>query len=976
MKKVVSLLLCFFLLVGYIIVPSDGVEASSSVAQVVSPKAYTHYGGTTFAVKKFTFPKTVKVRLTNGKVENRSVKWSNVSFQKEYLNRTQRVIGTVQGTSKKAVWSVRIKNYPVRVTAPVIRSVGKGQRPTLPNLLTVHFINGQRSTYKLAWNTPSTASLGSKNATYRASGLNVAFTGQSKLVVRDVQVTQPVFTILTNNEQIQATGKILYPAKGVRHYLVAENRLTKKQVKKNIFPESDGSYRVPSLPLDAGSYNVFVQSGLKKTSPVVVTIKGNSIPEDTETDVRNLLKGLLGDINVSNPLLQDIVFPSIDGVAFSIESNNAALSANGKVTRGALDQVVNFTIRAKKGAVTESKSFSNIVIPKVALSDAEELDLWLDSIQVNNPLTQNIQLPTYPGVVFAIQSSNNAVVSPLGNVTRGLQDQVVNLVITATKGNLVRSKSFPNITVPKLDQTPESLIDDYLNKLMIPNPLLNNVVLPPLAGATVSLTSSNQGAVTNTGLVVRGLVDQNVSLVVTVTKDGVTKAKSFLDLKVPKRDGATDEILEDYLAKLTIPNPLLTNVSLPALPGGVATLVSTNPAVLAGDGALTRGLTDQTIGITVTAVKDGVTKTRTFSGIVVPKRDGAIDEVLDDYLAKLNIASPLTANIVLPPLAGATVTLNSSNPAIVSNLGVLTRGPGDQTVSITVTASKDGVTKSRTFPNLLVPKDDGLLTSELDAALNAINLGTLDNVTNNISLPSQSNGIPVTWQSQQTDVISNGGVIQRDASLAKPFTLIASVTKNGLTRTKSFSGTVAPNAQLLLAEDIAKIKSAFGTLHPVYDLNLPTTLNGTPLTWTSSNQSLLTDTGKVGRTNAFTPFTLTASNESVSQVINMSTQDLDLGLLGGLLSGLLNDLGEIVNPIVNALGTNNNLGTLPKNYGGVSILGQKTITGWQSSHPDIVKINGYNVTLERGDQERLVVLRAKFEGITQPVPIIVKVPKR
>lgn len=59
--------LCFFLLVGFTIVPGSKVEASSSVTHVYSPKSYTHYGGVTYAVKKFTYPKSVKVKLSNGR---------------------------------------------------------------------------------------------------------------------------------------------------------------------------------------------------------------------------------------------------------------------------------------------------------------------------------------------------------------------------------------------------------------------------------------------------------------------------------------------------------------------------------------------------------------------------------------------------------------------------------------------------------------------------------------------------------------------------------------------------------------------------------------------------------------------------------------------------------------------------------------------------------------------------------------------
>ncbi|WP_214815856.1 immunoglobulin-like domain-containing protein [Exiguobacterium sp. s131] len=815
------------------------------------------------------------------------MKWSKVSFQKEYLNRTQRIVGSVQGTNKKATWYVRVKNYPIKVSTPIIRAVGKGQKANLPTKLTAYFANGQRSTYPLEWDQAYTSKLGTRMVSYKARGLNLYFSGKAKLVVRDVQLTQPVFSILMNNEQIQAVGKIHYPARGVRHYLIAENRETKVQYKKLIYPEQDGSYKVASLPLKPASYNMYVQSGVKRTSLVVVSLKGGQVPGDSESDIRNLLKGLLLNIQVTNPLLNDIVFPQIDGVTFSIDSNKSALSSAGKVTRGTNDELVTFTIQAKRGDITESITYNNILIPKRSQTDEEELDLWLNSIQIDNPLTKNIELPSYPGVVFSIESSNPSVVSTSGVVTRGNQDVYVNLTVRATKGAVTRTKSFPNILVPKKDSSADSIIDDYLNRLVISSPVTSNITLPPLTGAMVTLTSSNQAVITNSGIVTRGTTDQSISLVVTVTKDGITKTKIFL-------------------------------------------------------------------------------------GLLVPKKEGGAEGEVDDYLAALSITSPLTSNIVLPPFTGGTTTLSSSNPAVVSNSGVVTRGTTDQTVSITVNATKDGVTKSRTFTNLLVPKDDALLTAELDAALNAINLGNLINLSTNISLPSASNGINVSWSSNQPGVISNTGVIQQDPTDAKSFILTASVTKNGLTRTKTFSGSVAANVQLVLADDVTKVKSSFGTLYPVFDLSLPTSLNGTPLTWTSSNPALMTSTGDVRENDVVTPFTLTVSNASTNQIINMSTQDVDTGLLGGLLDSL----GTLLNPVVNALTGNAQTATLPTQYGGLLGIGAKSITNWESSHPDLVTVQGSNVTIQRDDQEHIVVLRAKYEGIDQPIPFIVKLSKR
>ena len=167
---------------------------------------------------------------------------------------------------------------------------------------------------------------------------------------------------------------------------------------------------------------------------------------------------------------------------------------------------------------------------------------------------------------------------------------------------------------------------------------------------------------------------------------------------------------------------------------------------------------------------------------------------------------------------------------------------------------------------------------------------------------------------------------------------------------------------------MTKIKSTFGMLYPVFDLSLPASLNGSSLIWTSSNPSLMTSAGDVRENDAVTPFTLIVSNDTFSQVMNMSTQDVDTGLLGGLLD----TLGTIVNSVVIALGGNSQHATLPSEYSGLLGIGAKSITNWESSHLDLVTIQGYNVTIKRNQQDHLVALQAKYQGINQPIPIIVK----
>ena len=968
MKKGFALLISLFLVLSYALTPL-GASASSwkSVKTVHPPKSVIHYGGVKYAKKKLMYPKTVTVKLSNGQSTHRSVKWSKVSFDKKKLGYKQKITGDVSGTSKHAYWYVTVKNYPVKFTAPKLMTVGKNQSVSLPKQLSVTLADGKRTAYPLKWSKVSTASLGQKKLTYSASATNVVLSGSAKLTVSDVIQSGQKYAVVADGKKIQATGKILYPAKGMNHYLVIVNKSTGKSMKVHFKLDKNGSYSVMSGELAPGSYSVYILSGSKKSKAVTITIK-KPVTEPTDEQKRQLLKELLLVIQVSNPLLSDINLPKVDGVSFEIDSNNAAVSSKGMVTRGMNDQVVSFTINAMLDGVKEGRSFSNILVPRQSLSDEALIDFTLQNFNITSPLTMDIILPTADGISFSLVSSNEAVVSSKGIVKRGLEDKRVDLTLRAVKGNIVKTKSFPDILVPKVTNANELILQDYLDKLDIKSPVLKNIVLPPLSGATVSLTSLKPSIISETGLVTRGLTDQTVSLVVTVSKDGVSKSRDFWNLVVPKRDDATDMLLQDYLDGLSINNPLTKDLALTPPDGATLSISSSDSAVVSSAGKVTRGLTDKTVSITISVSKDGVTKSRVFSNIKIPKLDNATDMLLQDYLDGLTINNPLTKDLALTPPDGATLSISSSDSAVVSSAGKVTRGLTDKTVSITISVSKDGVTKSRVFSNIKIPLSE---SAELDAALNAINLGSLLNLTGNITLPIISNGISVQWSSNKPDVISNTGVVKGSLAL-QTFVLTATVSKNGVTKTKDFNGSVSADLGLPFKEDLTKIKSTVGTLHLISDLNLPSTLNGSAITWTSGNTSLLGNNGKILSRNQSTPFTLTAQTAGTTETLNVSIQNPS----GDLLSNLLDLLGNVLNPVVTSLTGGQTSATLPKEYGGLLFLGKKDITNWTSSHPDLVTIQGYNVTVQPDEREHLVVLYAKYEDITNPVPVLVKIPAK
>ncbi|WP_290777581.1 hypothetical protein [Exiguobacterium sp. UBA5002] len=783
MRKSLIVLLCLLLSFPASF-QSVAAAKSSSVKKIYRPTSTVHYGGDVFAVKPLSPPKTVRVKLANGKKASRSVKWSSVRFDKQIIDRKQKIKGNVAGTSKNAYWYVTIKNYPKSILPPVVKTVGKNQSANLPERLSTIFAGGQRYSYPLKWTRATTASFGNKSVKYTAVGRNVLIAGKNTLRVSDVKHENVKYTPFESGRRLLVTGRILYSAKGMTHHLYLiddKNRVSMYPLKR----DRQGYFRIETNVLPVGRYDVSILSGSKNAAPSTVTIR-NVVTPPAPDDSRKILKALLAGITIPNLLLQNIQLPQVDGATFSIRSTDANLSPTGQVTRTDQERDVAFTIVGKLNGLEETRSFSGVTIPKRDLTDEELIDFTLDKFKLASPLTKDIQLPQTEGISFQLLSSNEKVVTPDGKVRRDLADQLVTLTLKASKGSLEKSRLYSNITVPKVDNATELFLDDYLSRLTFPNPLTRDLVLPAATGTTLSLTSSLPDVLSSTGKVTRGLTDQSLSFLVSATKNGVTRTRSFWNYQVPKRDTAIDELLTDYLNKLNIPSILTRDVSLPTVEGIQTTLSSTNTSILSNTGQITRGQTDKVVSLTVIATKDGVTKLRTFSNLTIPKKENATADLLDDYLKTVEIPSPLTADYYLPPpmTPGIETSLFSTNTAVLSNTGSVTRGLTDQIVSVTVTASKDGVIRKKEFPLITIPKQDVLPDALIDTYLNQVEISSPLN--QNIQLPLAPEGMTAYLTSSQPNVVATSGVI-KPADTAQTVTVSVTAMLNGVSKTRMFS---------------------------------------------------------------------------------------------------------------------------------------------------------------------------------------------
>ncbi|BBH23215.1 hypothetical protein Back11_45600 [Paenibacillus baekrokdamisoli] len=156
-------------------------------------------------------------------------------------------------------------------------------------------------------------------------------------------------------------------------------------------------------------------------------------------------------------------------------------------------------------------------------------------------------------------------------------------------------------------------------------------------------------------------------------------------------------------------------------------------------------------------------------------------------------------------------------------------------------------------------------------------------VTGNMRLPvSDVNGTSISWSSDNTDFIENNGIVKRPTNNTI-VTLTATITKGSASGTQTFAVTVIGTKPTVVITDSEAVANTAAGLTPIYDtdesegyvkgrilLRLLDEINGTIISWSSSNPAIITTTitttdgittpaGTVIRQSATTPVTLTAT---------------------------------------------------------------------------------------------------------------------
>lgn len=258
-----------------VVAPVAADAASKVSVKYISPILMKHAGGSKYAVKKLTLPTKVKVKLSNGKYEMRSVKWSgSVKFEKKYINKYQVLYGKVAGTTKKAILKVELQNYPVDVLEPVLEPVAVGGKVQLPSTISIQYKSGiivKRPISKFNLKTPSTSKAGKYKLAYSYKGANSVVTGYINYEVKAASISNVMGSV--DDQMLSVKADVMYPAVGAMAELLiypgkdmsATPIVAKGTLSKGKFMASQGG-------IPEGTHSYVVKVGAVKSAPMDFTI--------------------------------------------------------------------------------------------------------------------------------------------------------------------------------------------------------------------------------------------------------------------------------------------------------------------------------------------------------------------------------------------------------------------------------------------------------------------------------------------------------------------------------------------------------------------------------------------------------------------------------------------------------------------------------------------------------------------------------
>ena len=308
------------------------------------------------------------------------------------------------------------------------------------------------------------------------------------------------------------------------------------------------------------------------------------------------------------------------------------------------------------------------------------------------------------------------------------------------------------------------------------------------------------------------------------------------------------EILNEVMNTIDLPLETKEDLELPSTytyeeKEIVATWNSSNVDALSNEGKIFRGKEDQsvTLSLSLQLNEDKITNTFDITILALEK-----EVIANQILDLIQVPNEATEDFVLSSFVkfddnNYKVNWESSNEEVVTTKGLITYQPEDTEVTLTATISYDKVKYTKDFKVVVKAFDTTEMKNYLDSL--TIPSETSEKIDLPTSYKSNKNTYDISWKSNNEDILSNKGEI--GISLKDTVvTLTAYIKIDNVTLSKNFEIKVLKSSNdrvLEILNDSIRVQKMANS-----DIYLPTNLgNNITCSWTSSNESILSNDGKI-----------------------------------------------------------------------------------------------------------------------------------
>ena len=400
--------------------------------------------------------------------------------------------------------------------------------------------------------------------------------------------------------------------------------------------------------------------------------------------------------------------------------------------------------------------------------------------------------------------------------------------------------------------------------------------------------------------------------------------------------------------------------------------ISDNTAIITNEGHVYRQEEDISVNIYAYLSNQNESKIYvyqiTVSGLA-DSNDGERMEYVKRLLMK-DIDRTVTSDLHLPTeLNGVKISWISSKPEVIDNSGRLFSPATDQEVELFAYLSFHNLktVKSVIFFVSAYNPDDWNTLFEVEATLLADY--DLDNVTDNLTFPSEIAGVSLSWLSNKPNVIDKTGKVQRNTN-DEIVEITVLLVYNSVRRQKVFSVTVPADNSAAYAVITAVKENLLNDvdLNAIIDnLNLEQYINGVAISWESNKPLVVSPVGQVIRQDKDCEVILTATlayeNIIQTKVFNIIVKarpsgDADRNHLESVKSELFKDTD--IDNVTSDL-------YFPSEIAGVDLI-------WESDNPLIIDNEG-SITRGLTDATVTITVYLEYNGLIDAVTFFVTVLK-